>query len=86
MIEKYLGLSTGHVCKKTAAWLDWNPDIIMYPKGEYGWFVYAASEEYDKSVPKDLLKVIKFAKEQGCVWIMLDCDGETIKGLKKYNW
>lgn len=88
MIEKYLDLSTGHVSKETAEWLDENPkDLIMYPKGEYGWIVYAMQEELKSyNYPKDLVKVIKYAKKNGCVWIMFDRDGDQVDKLKLYNW
>jgi hypothetical protein len=87
MVQKYLDLSTGHVSNDTALWLDSQPSsIIMYPKGEYGWFVYAASEEYDDDTPKDLIACIDHAKALDCTWIMFDADGELIEELPEYEW
>lgn len=87
MIYKYLDLSTGHVSRKTAKWLDNNPDgIIMYLKGEYGWIIHVSSEEYDKNIPNDLIKVIEYAKSKECGWIMFDADGEVIEELELFNW
>lgn len=87
MVEKYLDISTGHISKDTADWLDTDPrGIIMHPKGEYGWFVYAMQEELDDDVPLDLVKVLVYAKSIGCVWVILDADGELIDELETFDW
>lgn len=86
IIFKYMDLSTGHISHQTAEWLDENPEgIIMYPKGEYGWFIHV-SEETDEQVPADLAKVLKFAQKKNCAWLVLDRDGESIDELEKFDW
>ena len=86
-IWKYLDISTGHINKDTADWLDTNPQgVIVHPKGEYGWFVYAMQKELDDDVPLDLVKVLVYAKSKKCVWVVLDCDGELISQLDHYKW
>ena len=37
-------------------------------------------------VPFDLRLCMKFAKENHCQWINMDCDGEVIDELPKYEW
>lgn len=96
MVQKYLDLSTAHVSKETADWLDLignkegdSIPVIMYLKGSYGWIVYAAQEDFEfenKKVPADLLQVINYAKSLDCIWIMFDCDGEQVKELPVYEW
>lgn len=90
MIQKYLDLSTGHVSAATAEWLDMNArKLISYKiqlKGEYGWLIFALSEEFDVEVPEDLLKVINYAKAKKCTWIMFDRDGATIDKLPYFEW
>lgn len=86
--------STGNVTKETAEYLDraatneGSPlGPVTYQKGPYGWFVYARENEYGvDDVPKDLLAVLKKARENECEWIMLDRDEEPIEGLPVYEW
>lgn len=101
MIVQLLDISTAHIKQSTAELLnhlvflsDKNiiftkedyPDLIIYPKGEYGWFIFAASEELHKSVPEELVKVIEHTKAKGCDWLVLDRDGEIIDELESFDW
>jgi len=89
MIEKYMDLSTGYVTRETAEWLDEQPSgIIMYPKGEYGWFIYTGYiDELPEVIPDDLVRVIKYARKKKCGWIVLDRDGDDdIMELPFYEW
>lgn len=87
MIQQYLDISTAHVSKKTAEALNSGQlNILFYHKSEYGWFIYAGSEEDKEGTPEDLQQVIKHAKQLGCVWVVLDCDGEEINELPVYEW
>ena len=42
-------------------------------------------EEYEE-FPKDIVACMRFAREQGCSWLCLDCDGCEAEGLPTYTW
>ncbi len=95
-MEKYnmLVLSTGHVSMETAELMDNNniSRVVLYNKGDYGWFVYIPDEgiDFDEledgECPADLYRCMKYARDNGCDWLMFDCDTETIDELPVYNW
>lgn len=92
MIAKYLDISTGHVSKETAEWIEeqtttrsFEGGVIAYMKGEYGWIVYV-HEEVGDDVPLDLVEVLVYARKKKCIWIMFDADGEQIKQLPMFDW
>lgn len=90
-VLKMLELSTGHVSKETAAKLDESecPGVSSYPKGEYGWWVYAESygkEEAGNDAPPDLVDCLRFAQSIGCDWIMFDRDVDQLENLVTYDW
>lgn len=92
---RMLVLSTAHITHRTSLILDGKrpgPKPLLYPKGEYGWFIpiidplgYDSGEDVRWSLP-DLLAIRQFAQAAGCGWIMLDCDGDTLEGLPTYEW
>lgn len=88
-IAKMLTLSTAHIKKETAEFLN-NPnsDLIVFAKGEYGWFISGEwiQEELIPDIPEDLIKIVHLAQENECLWICLDRDGEEIEGLPVYKW
>lgn len=85
MVQKMLDASTVHIKSSTAQWLETHP-IIMYDKGEYGWFIYTQSEELPADTPDDLIDVINYANSLGCSWLMLDRDGDIIDELGYFEW
>jgi hypothetical protein len=90
-IVSMLDLSTGHVTEATAKRLTDRPESIglpVYPKGEYGWIVWAGTESVTRvvDVPADLVTVVKFAQERGCEWIMFDCDAPLSDSLPSFDW
>lgn len=36
--------------------------------------------------PEDLARVFMFARENGCDWVMLDCDGPQVNTLPFHEW
>ena len=87
MIQQILDISTAHVLQSTAEWINNTPgDLILYPKGEYGWFIYTQSEELPEDTPVELVEAIEYAKSIGCDWLVLDRDGETIDNLPSFDW
>lgn len=90
-IEKFLTLSTAHIPYADAKWLDVyetgdQQNIIVYPKGDYGWFIYATGDFEPDQVPQALRDCLNKATEMGCVGVVLDGDAGTLDGLPTYDW
>ena len=98
-IAKMITVSTCHIRRETAEEIDELIEkgerpfgLVIYPKGEYGWFIYVSSEEYRdesediKETPDDLTECIMLAKKNGCVWLAIDRDGEEDPSLTSYEW
>lgn len=95
-MHKMLALSTTHVEQATANWLDYavagswmeTCGLVVYPKGEYGWFIPLSKDDKDRfeDVPEDLVKVIRFAERKGASWIMFDRDVPEIDELPAFEW
>lgn len=90
-ITKMLTLSTAHIKEESAKFLneERRADLIVYPKREFGWFICLDTdcfEEELKRIPEDLATVLKFAEENGCEWLCLDCDGPIESDLPQYDW
>ena len=89
-ISKMLTVSTAHITKTTAELLDDGVrDLIVYPKAEYGWFILIPSSDVIDSlhiVMSDLMRLLKLAKDLGCEWLCLDCDGEVLDYMTTYEW
>lgn len=101
IIRKLLDISTAHIKPTTAVLLNnmaapsgyaWNKDpggIIVYDKGEYGWFVYLDFDGIDdeiehhgnERIPQDLLDCIKLARDNDCDMLCLDGDSEVLTGV-----
>lgn len=100
-IEKMLVLSTGHLTKVTAALLndaaeedppfctlEWGPAFAR----DEGWLFYVppitenGEPDDPEGAPEDLTRVFMLAREHGCMWVMLDCDGPQVEGLPYQTW
>jgi hypothetical protein len=46
---------------------------ILGGRTRHGWFVYA-SEHPKAPIPGDLARMMRYARQQGCEYILLDCD------------
>ena len=90
-ITKMLTVSTAHISGRTADLLE-NDDIngvVVYSKDEYGWFIFVDEDymnEYENEIPKELLRLMKFTKANGCDWLCLDHDGEVLEYFETYGW
>ena len=97
-IDQMLTISSAHVSQSTRELLDEVIDDTccvpmppVYEKSDYGWFV-ACLPDYDKEslgvtledYPADLAAAMKLAKEHGCIWLCIDCDGPEMDELKLY--
>ena len=96
-MEKYtmIALSTAHITKETAKLmeLDEIEGVILYQKDNVGWFVHIPEEcdfdeLKDQGCTYDLYQCMKYALDNGCDWIMFDCDVDVNEapGLHVYEW
>ena len=86
-----LDMSTCHITKETNEMLlnESIQDAVYYQKPGYGFFINVPDDLEDAEngdVPGDLYKCMKFAQDDGCQWINLDCDGTVIDKLPQYEW
>ncbi len=93
-IRKVLVLSTAHLTPATLAHLNATPSDDWGHSGnpiDYGFFMYAHDERPDwadegpKKCPDDIWAICVKARELGCDYVKLDCDGEILEGLESYD-
>lgn len=90
-ITKMLTLSTVHISKETAEMLDciegrYDVPLIVFNKDDCGWFIHVSDGFEEENMSHDLKKCLLFAKDLGCKWLCLDCDGEVLDYLEKFDW
>lgn len=93
-IHKMLVMSTAHVSEETAKLIDeaydrkhaWAP---AFARAE-GWLFYVGDEnpvvKHGLDYPEEFAALFSFAMEQGCTWLMLDRDGDTVDNLPTFEW
>ena len=93
-IQKILTVSTIHISENTSNLLNIESDqntlgICVYKKAEFGWFIVidenTVSTAKDNKLPLDLANLILFAYDTSCKWLCIDCDGDEIPYLTKYE-
>jgi len=100
-VERVAVLSTGHVTKEDCEKLDQDFQrsehaLIVYVKDEYGFWVYVPSDQavfaethqnaQQAGYSEAFLHIFTLARNQGCIWLMLDRDAEQIDGLPQFDW
>lgn len=93
-IGRYLVLGTMHVSMKTAATLDeWALlEPASRPLGvastQYGWFIPTRDVEGAdrRLIPGELLAAMALGREQGCDYLLFDCDAGAIAALPIFPW
>ena len=91
---KVMEISTCHVSEETAKMLDIeaanterNLDLVVYAKGEYGWWIFVPDEDMmPETIPEELAACLNHARKAGCKWLCLDCDADVIDELAKFSW
>jgi hypothetical protein len=100
-IERALVLSTAHVSEETAlllnhteiltgdAGLAWAP-AMQRPEG---WLFRVPLNMSDaewtihlEPYPAELRAALALARDEGCHWILFDCDGPTVDTLTEFEW
>jgi hypothetical protein len=96
-IRKMQVISTKHISKETADWLESIDFRVEGPSGgpnSYGWVLYAHEEpislgrpgEPNGELPADLFACMTAARRNGCDFIKLDSDGPHVDGLESWDW
>lgn len=93
-ITKMLTISTAHISEESSEYLENVHDkLVVYDKGDYGWMIVIDDNIKDfcntignSNIPSDIISCMIFARECGCDWLCLDCDGMVIDGLETYSW
>ena len=95
-ITKMLTLSTAHLAQSTVNIFNDNaaceslfPDIIVYPKGDYGYFISILPEAIEtakKETDSVFYKIILMADSLGCQMICFDRDAEPLPWLETFDW
>lgn len=92
-----LDISTAHITAETADALGqdmkpgrlWNTVNYLHWH-EYGWIIYIGDDDdiayLSESGFSDLAACMRLAKEAGCQYLKLDCDGTTVEELPTYVW
>lgn len=98
-INKMLTISIGHISDETdkrimkgvGKNINAPLDLCIFPKGDYGYFIFIDEKFYKEyhselNVPDDLDQCIRFAIDNDCAWLCLDCDGIEVNELPIYDW
>lgn len=91
-ISKMLTVSTAHLTEDDAVYLarscyfEAEDDLVVYAKGDYGWFVYIPYDLNEYNLSKNLKHIFTLAKIFECIWICFDEDGCVIEELNTYDW
>lgn len=94
-ITKCLTVSTAHVKPATMVQLALEKcrnkmGLVVYDKGEYGFWVYISPEDIDEDIPcnripQDLMACISLARNNNCEWLCLDSGAEIVDELPNYE-
>ena len=101
-IERALDISTIHITFQDSKILQSHAaskdlgDLIVYEKGEYGWFIYVSLDRSDfkewiepmqaAGLSDDFLNIVRFAHRHKCKWIEMDRDGAQYDKLPTHEW
>ena len=98
-VEKFLDASTGHITYEDSLKLldgheDFPSRVIPH---EFGWWInvpYLSEWGENMIIQKlteqgysgGMLNLLKYASENSCWWINLDCDAIDVEGLEVFEW
>ena len=93
-ISRMLTISTAHIAEETAKALNESLyssepsiDLCIYEKKDYGFLIHIPEDwKTKRTLPSDLQTCIELADKNGCIWLCLDRDAETVTGLPVYGW
>ena len=91
-IRRFLNASSGHLSAATWQWLDGQTtdEVVRNPanrsaeipggRTRHGWFV-TADVDPTGSIPADLAVLMRYARQRGCGYLLLDTDALPMEGL-----
>ena len=93
-IGRYLVLGTVHVSMTTAELLDgWallepSSRPLAVTSTHYGWFIPTLEAEKPdrEQIPNEVLAAMRVGREQGCDYLLFDCDAGATDGLVVFPW
>ena len=89
-IDKMLVLSTAHIKKETGDALDADGGMCWLTSLSwqcYGWILWVEDQPMPEEVGyPDLAAIFALARERGCSWVRLDCDGLKADALEVFEW
>lgn len=91
---QYLVLSTAHIRCATGQilndWADRSPVHQPLPVApiQYGWFLPTRDILGDaaRHLPQELPAILALGRDQGCDYVLLDCDGPVEALLPTFPW
>ncbi len=94
-VYKNLDCSTVHITKADSVLLNGRDIGLSIQNTDYGWLVFCGTNDGIKNI-REGLKAAGFslafvdlflqARQLGCKWLDLDCDGMTYDDLPKFEW
>jgi hypothetical protein len=92
LIRPVLNASTAHITKKDDDLLKREDNPLSPYRYEFGYFIHVGEDlgerkaalEYGHS--ETLLDLVDEARDRGCHYLQLDCDGEEYPELPTYEW
>lgn len=97
-VQKFLDLSTAHITRSDAEHLDASGrhSLIVYPTGEYGWFIHAPSDNAEwielreralrTGFSEAFVALLEKARAESCWFLRLDCDADEDPTLPVFSW
>ena len=92
---KVMECSTAHITKHDGKLLDARDCTMAVQNTDYGWFVYCSGVRSNREL-RDALEYFGFsrafinlmvaARNQGCKFLDLDCDGWVYDKFPKFDW
>ena len=87
-VFRVLDVSTSHISRDGAAVLESGThDIAATFVDDFGWWIYA---EHDPVSVYDAVEglpgVMRHARQLGCRYVRLDCDGPDVESLPAWEW
>lgn len=79
---RYLDISTRHISPETLNGGSVHHHIADYEAGAF----FYVPDEIDEDCPRDLGKVLEYAKTNGCSIVRFDGDADTVDTLPFYEW
>lgn len=88
-IQRTLVISTAHLTDEDRERFETDDVIGVVRAFEYGWTVHVPDEDAeqdDESMSAEFAACLKLARDNKCVWLTFDRDGEAVAGLPTFEW